>query len=171
MTQHPIASATADWLDDLLVDPNTGEVIEFTDTPPEAVVTDLAPNIDAKIDGYAAAIRRWEANAEVCKQEEQRYAVRRKIWENKAKRLKEWISYVMLTTNRQKVATPTTTAQIVPNGGKPGIDLHGDLAEIPTEYLKIETKPDMEKIRAALERGESLPFARLLDRGSHLRIK
>ncbi len=171
MSQHPIASSTADWLDDLLVDPNTGELLDVTDTPPEAVANDLASNIDAKIDGYAAAIRRWESNAEVCRQEEQRFAVRRKIWENKAKRLKEWISYVMLTTNRQKVATPTTTAQIVANGGKPGIDLHGDPAAIPTEYLEFVTRPDMAKIREALECGEKLPFATLMDRGSHLRIK
>ncbi len=171
MTQHPIASSTADWLDDLLVDPNTGELLDVTDTPPEAVVTHLASNIDANIDGYAAAIRRYKANAEICAQEERRYATRRKIEENKAKRLEEYVSYVMLSTGRQKVKTATTTAQIVPNGGKPGIDLHGDPATIPTKYLEFVTRPDMAKIREALERGEKLPFATLMDRGSHLRIK
>lgn len=173
---HPIQDHTADWLDELFdgmtVDPATGEIIA-TDHPPTEVVADLTSDLDSRIDGYANTLRRLDANAKVCAEEAERFSIRQRIFENRAKRLREWIAYSMALSGRTKVATAKTTATIVQNGGAVPLDIHEPAEAIPLEYVTTElvVKPNREKIRAALEAGEELPFARLMERGSHLRIK
>jgi hypothetical protein len=60
--------------------------------------------------------------------------------------------------------------KVVKNGGK--LPLSIDEGCVPEEYIKkvVVESPDKEKIRAALESGEVLPFASLGERGTHLKI-
>jgi hypothetical protein len=175
---HPIKSETADWLDEVFdgmaVDTETGEVSDLTySSPPPEIAADLAGDIDAKIDGYAAALRRMDVNAAICAVEAERFKNRQRIIENRARRLREWIAYCMALAGRKKVATATTTATIVQNGGELPLDIFEPVEQLPEEFVKAEVivRPDRLKIRKALESGADLSFARLMDRGSHLRIK
>lgn len=173
---HPIVSETADWLDEVFdgmtVDQATGEIFS-PDGPPAEIVEDLGADLDAKIDGYAAALRRLDANAAICAEEAERYKIRQRIIENRATRLREWIAYCMRVSGRKKVATATTTASIVQNGGKQPIAWHCKVEDLPMEYVitDIVVKPNTEKVRAALEAGEDIEFASLVPRGSRLQIK
>jgi hypothetical protein len=54
------------------------------------------------------------------------------------------------------------------NGGPQHIDITKD---VPEEYQRITVSADTKRIREALERGELLDFASLLERGRHLRIR
>lgn len=158
-----------DWLESMLVDEETGEIVGGA--MPQAVEADLAEGIESKIDYYAEAIRAFEANAAHCAEERKRWAIREKLWNNRIERVKEWIAFRMIQQGTKKVQTAATTASLVTNGGKQAIDVHGDIGSIPDEYLKWEPRVDTEAVRAALESGVDLPFARLMERGTSLRIK
>jgi len=43
--------------------------------------------------------------------------------------------------------------------------------ELPDKFKKVLALPNAEAIREALKRGEQVPGARLLERGSHLRVE
>jgi hypothetical protein len=61
------------------------------------------------------------------------------------------------------------TLAITANGGKPPLEITGD---VPAEFtVQPPPKPDQELIRNALDSGASLPFAHYGDRGVHLRIR
>jgi hypothetical protein len=70
----------------------------------------------------------------------------------------------------KEVTTDMHRIKVVKNGGK--LPLSIDDGCVPDEYIKkvVVESPDKEKIRAALESGEVLPFASLGERGTHLKI-
>ena len=58
------------------------------------------------------------------------------------------------------------------NGGKAPLIVDDEFVlDLPDEYLEWSAEPDRAKIRAALEAGEVLTFARLGERGQSMRIK
>ena len=159
--------------DQIMVNVLTGELIESPECElaREAFTKALADDIDSKLDHFGEAIRTFESNARACAEEKERFAIRERILLNKAKRAKEWLQYAMVMANRSKVGTALTTAWIQPNGGKAPVDLHGNPDEVPDEFVRYERRVDIDKVRAALEGGAELSFARLQPRGSHLRLK
>jgi hypothetical protein len=74
----------------------------------------------------------------------------------------------MAATNQRLIETPLFRISIQRNGGKTPIDIHG---EVPQEWCRIRYDADKERIRVALEAGESLPFAVLGERGERLVIR
>lgn len=64
---------------------------------------------------------------------------------------------------------------VVSSGGKQPIEYDGvvekDAPSLPEAFHARKIMADKEAIRAALERGENLPFARLLPRGRTVRIE
>jgi hypothetical protein len=89
--------------------------------------------------------------------------------ENNDKRMRDVLLLVMRDTlNQRKIQTDLHTFTICKNGGKQGVDI---FAEVPDSFQRIIYEPDTDKIREALENGEDLPFARLRERGEHVRIK
>ncbi|MCA0270146.1 MAG: siphovirus Gp157 family protein [Bacteroidetes bacterium] len=72
-----------------------------------------------------------------------------------------------------KVTTPSADYVSVKNGGVAPLDIDQMPAKDLPERFRVETitySPDKTRIREALARGETLHFARLLGRGSHLRV-
>ena len=71
------------------VDMETGEVID-TDK-----LNDLQMERDAKIENVACWIKELKAEAEAIKNEKQALADRKRVAENKAESLKNWLAYVL----------------------------------------------------------------------------
>ena len=71
---------------------------------------------------------------------------------------------------RRLVSARGVAFALVANGGVAPLVVP-DPDRVPAEYLKVVTMLDGDKVRAALAAGESLDFASLADRGSHLRVR
>lgn len=124
--------------------------------------------IEDKADNYAKIINELLGDAKKIKEEKQRLDQRQKIFENRAKALKQNLFNTMKSIGKTKFATDLFSFNIVQNGGKQSLTIDG---EVPKEYTKTIIENDTDKIRADLEAGKKLPFAHLESRGESLRIK
>lgn len=136
------------------------------------LILDTLESVDGefeiKAENYAKIIRNLESEISSIKEEEARLAARRRSRENNIQLLKNNLEASMKKTGKTKFKTTLFNFSIAKNGGKQKIEIFGDL---PKEYAKTIIEPDNEKIRKALESGNTLEFAKLLDRGESLRIK
>jgi hypothetical protein len=75
----------------------------------------------------------------------------------------------MQSEGMKKVETTRFRATVAMPGGKPALELIGD---VPPEYVEQEIihVTDKDKIRTELESGKVLPFARLVEKQPYLRI-
>jgi hypothetical protein len=133
---------------------------------------------DGKLDGYASFIRQKEFMAGMRKAEADRLSALAKTDANAAKRLKsflqEWLTFKQIA----KIETKFNKFWIQGNGGKQPMTLDSDIdvAHLKLlidgkKYVKTIEVVDTDLMRADLEQGVSLSFARLEDRGQSLRIK
>lgn len=150
-------------------DGNNGEISPRLEKMLQAIEAQLP----TEIDGYVCVIRELLGYAEECREESNRLAVRAQAWENKATWLKSRILATMLAIGEKKIKTARNTVTVCNNGGKLPLHLPERIESVPEEYLTSRTiiEPDSEKIRRELEAGKDLEFARLGERGVHLRIK
>lgn len=125
-----------------------------------------------KLDAYGAVIRQFELRAVARQAEIDRLAVRVRVDQNNAKRLKDRLLAFLDAQEVSKVETARYKFSACNNGGKLPVKLPEDVGTLPAEYRRVETRviADQEKIRAALEEGREVPGCRLLPRGRHLRI-
>lgn len=119
-----------------------------------------------KADGYAKVIKELLGNADVCKQEKIRLEARQKAFENRAKFLKQRLYENMKEMNKLKFKTDLFSFNIQANGGQQKLTVDG---QVPDEYCKLVE--DTDKIRKALEEGQTLEFAHLEPRGEGVRIR
>lgn len=119
-----------------------------------------------KADGYAKVIKELLGNADVCKQEKIRLEARQKAFENRAKFLKQRLYENMKAMNKLKFKTDLFSFNIQANGGQQKLTVDG---QVPDEYCKLVE--DTDKIRKALEEGQTLEFAHLEPRGEGVRIR
>lgn len=125
--------------------------------------------IELKMDDYAVVMTHLSGRVDLIQGEIERLTAMKQSIENHNKRMKERLLEVMRDTlHETKIKTDLHTFTICKNGGKQAIEFDGD---VPDNYKRIVYETDNDKIRAALEAGETLPFAHLKERGEHLRIK
>jgi len=60
---------------------------------------------------------------------------------------------------------------LVQNGGKLPLLVDVSVDGLPEEYIRLTKAPALDAIRADLEAGKELPFARFGERGNSIRIK
>lgn len=136
----------------------------------EAWEAELAQDLEGKIDGYASLISEIEARAAIREQEAER--IRRLVEADRraADSLRERLRLVWEERGLGKIQTARYAVSLARNGGKAPVDIY---SPVPPEWTKATTSvgPDRERIREALERGERLDFARLMERGSRIVIK
>lgn len=161
----------------------------------DAWLTETQEAEAAKLDRYGALVRTMEARAEIKEQEAKRLAERAQAERNAARRLKERLMLHLERTGRTKAQGNLYSFTVAQNGGKPPlvIDEGIDPMTLPVQYRRasmvllcptdetldalrdqcsrLEVEPDTAAIRAALDAGEFLPFARIGERGRHLRIR
>ena len=124
--------------------------------------------IEDKADSYAFIISGLKADISAMRAEEDRLATRRRVTNNHIETLKRVLEEAMRATGRLKFKTALHSFGIQKNGGRAPLDIYGD---VPDDYTITTTAPDNEAIRAALDAGEELDFARLQERGESLRIR
>lgn len=136
----------------------------------------VSEGLDAKIDGYCALVAEFEARAGARGAEAKRLAALAERDAKQADRLKSNLHAFMILHDYKKFETARYRVSVVANGGKvplviqPDVD-PTDLDEQFHRVIPAKIELDKEAVRSALEAGEDLVFAKLGERGSHLRIK
>lgn len=129
---------------------------------------DVARARDEKIDGYCMYVRKLESEQkglESIAREFSEKASRRKA---RIDLLKARLVDHLKSVGQVKVATERNTVSWQHNGGVVPIEIV-DAEEIPARYCKLV--PSNTLVREALEAGEEVPGAVMLERGCHLRIR
>jgi hypothetical protein len=126
--------------------------------------------IEVKADGYAVVLAEIEGRINIVNKEIGRLEAIESALSNTRRRMIDRLKNAMEDIGKKEIKTDLHKFKIVNNGGKLPITIQEDC--VPEEYTKTEVKitPDKDKIRAALESGEMLPFASLGERGTHLKI-
>jgi chromosome segregation ATPase len=127
-----------------------------------------------KLDNYAGLISELQSRVDIRKSEAKRLSDRASVDENKVKSLKSNLQKFFEAHQIKTIDTNRFSLTLAKNGGKLPLFLDSRPAEdYPEQYRQTATvtSPNREAIRAALESGEILDFARLGDRGQSLRIK
>lgn len=153
----------------------------------EAYFDQVGERLNDKLDGYCNLIKSAEAKAKIREDEAKRLKGLADTDRNFAQRLKDRLKYWLEVTGNTKVETPYHKIAVQANGGAVPLiwiasGLDGEPVEVrdpgpdwvntlPQEYVKQVPTIDNEAIRKSLESGEELPFAKLGDRGFHLRIR
>lgn len=126
--------------------------------------------LNYKVDAYATLIRKCEMTAAARSEEADALKAGARTEENKAKWLKANLKAAMERLGIKK-AGYIRTASICGNGGKPPLIVTVSAAELPPQYQRVVIVANEDAIRAAIEAGTVLPFARIEDRGTHVRVK
>lgn len=131
---------------------------------------ELETDLSRKVDGYCRLIRELESRAQARADEAARLMERSTIDESLGRRLRERLRLVWETRCLPAIETASFRVSLQRNGGKAPLDVHGT---VPPEFTKTKTvvEPDRERIREALDRGEKLDFALLMDRGTRISIR
>ena len=135
--------------------------------------SELEANLHGKLDAYGRLIAEIEARSAARLAESKRLAALAKVDATAADNLRERLRFVFEARGLKKVDTTTFRFALAANGGKQAVDIHGDVADLPAWAVKRETLvyPDKDSIRARLEAGEALDFARLMERTNRISIK
>jgi len=135
------------------------------------IATDEA--IATKLERYAKLVRSREALAKARSEEAKHLAERAKVAENEAARLKKVMKMALEALKLTKVDAGIFTVAIQANGGVTPLNVDLAPEELPEAYRTAKTvySANQEAIRAALDKGEELPFARYGERGNSLRIR
>lgn len=144
------------------------EDIGDDDTRVIELLEKIEADIRNKIDGYCGLMRKFKDYGAEAAAEAERYAHRAAMWNKKHQSLKDRLKLAMERMGERQIVTAKNTVTICGNGGQQPLEITG---HVPEEFQKTITKivDDTDRIRTALASGE-LPFARLKERGSHLRI-
>lgn len=157
---------------DALLDETGGELTPETESVVEEFFRELQSDQANKLNGYCHYLKKLESEAAVARATADQFRQKVAVRENAALRLKDRLKEFMIATGQKKaVTTEGWEIAVVNNGGKQPMDLDAT-APIPKEFM-VQPPPvaDKDLIRAALEGGAKLPFARLKERGQQLRIK
>lgn len=131
------------------LDEETGE---FWD---DAAFSALDMERNAKLEGCALWIKNLEADVEAMKAEEKKLAERRRVLENKAERMRDYVARSMQTFGDPRIET----ARVALSFRKSEALVIADGAEIPEAYVvtKTTTAPDKTALKKALKAGEVIP--------------
>lgn len=165
---------------------------DVTDEQAEEAITKWFEEIgearDAKLDNYAALYRTLDARAEMRKAEAARLTDLAAVDGNTAERLKKRLKVFFELHELTTVQTDHFRLSLVNNGGAAPIEVDDNVKEhpeqLPEEYRKVSFSVNMLAVREKLQiiaakqaagqeltADDQLPWARLGERGQHLRIK
>lgn len=127
---------------------------------------------ERKVDAYCSLIAEITARMAARKAEAERLYMSAKVSENAVVRLKTALLESFKILGIKKLETERFTVTVAGNGGMLPLIVDPLLnpETLPKELQRVTITADNEKIRAALEIAP-LPFAKLGERGTHLRIK
>ena len=133
------------------VDLETGEIIDIEK------LDQLQMDRDVKIENTALFIKNLLSDADQIREEEKKLADRRRVCENKANRLKEYLSGYLAG---EKFKAPRVA---ISYRKSESVNV-SDIGKIPDDYLKYkDPEPDKTKIKSALKAGVSIPGVELIE--------
>lgn len=143
-------------------DPEDQEAFENT-------LEGLNYELELKADDYAVVIMQLNGRSDMIGKEIERLTKIQKAIDGNVSRMKERLQYAMEQTGKTEIKTPLHTFKLVKNGGKAPLVL--DEQNVPDSFKKVVLEIDKTRIREALEDGQEFTWARIGERGQHLRIK
>lgn len=148
---------------------------DISDPAIEEAITEWIAEMDSdlktKVDGYAAYVTELLALAAARKDEAKRLRDRAAVNENAAKRLKERLLYALQERGIDKVETLRYTITVAKNGGVAPLSVQVPAEALPPRFQKVTIDADNQAIRAAIDAGEEVDGATLMERGTSLRIR
>lgn len=144
------------------VDEETGEVLGLGN------LDEVLPKFEDKAESTACYIMNLEAMAEAIREQEKVQSKRRQALENRAKRLRDYLSSCMTELGRDNLETPRVAI-----GFRKSTSVQIDHPElIPSDYMveKVTAAPDKTAIKKAIQEGAVVPGASLLE-SQNLQIK
>ncbi len=159
---YNITSNYLDILNNLEIDEETGELLNFDK------LEELDSKLEDKAEAVALYIKNEQSIAGQIKQEEASLAARRKQHENKAERLKDYLSYSLLSANKLKIETSKASLSFRKSES---VEVN-DIDLIPKEFIKVKTTESADKtaIKKALKSGQNIDGA-VLKINQNLQIK
>lgn len=159
---------TEEWLSmmNALNATEDGEISEEA----EVLMNEIEESLADKVDGCVGFRTELEARQKLCSDMADAYARKAYAWEKKKKWLEQRILFCLQRMGQKSLETALHKISVAANGGLQGVELTAD--DIPKEYVKIVEKasPDLDRMRKELLAGKELSFAKLKERGVHLRI-
>lgn len=137
------------------VDEETGEVLGL------GTLDDVLPKFEDKAESTACYIMNLEAMAEAIKKQEEVQSQRRKVLENKAKRLRAYLASCMTDLGQDKLETPRVAL-----GFRKSTCVQIDQMElIPKNFLveKVSVSPDKAAIKKVIQGGGDVPGVSILE--------
>lgn len=135
----------------------------------------LDGNLVERVTRCVAVINEQKALKEMTAAEIKKLEVLKKRRESRVERLQSMIEAVLVWAQLRHVDTPLGTVRIKGNGGVAPMQVDDvDPAEIAQQWpdlVVVTTTINAAAVRERLQRGESLPFARLMPRDTHLEIR
>lgn len=124
-----------------------------------------------KFDRYGHVISDLTLRASGYKERAKALAAAAAVLENSAERMKACLKEFMERHEMDRVDGEWYRFRVQKNGGKvPLVISDVDMAELPEELLRRTVEIDHGRVRAMLEAGMDLSFAKLGERGTNLRI-
>lgn len=133
------------------VDPETGEVLNID------ALNDLELERSEKLENYALAVKNFRAAAAAIKAEEDNLKARRERLGRTADRLSEILRSEL---NGEKIST----ARVQISYRKSQVTEILDMGSIPDKFLKFTAEPKKTEIKAAINAGESVSGAAVVER-------
>lgn len=157
-------------LGSLFEEQDDGELSPEREAILDAFFKEAMTNRDDKMDNYGALIRQFQLRAAVRKEEMERLAIRVRVDENAAKRLKDRLKEFMEIHELKKIETNRYQLRVQANGGKQAVEVACSPDSLPVIYQRIKIEADNDALRDAISSGAKVNGVTLLPRGSHLRI-
>lgn len=139
----------------------------------ESWFAELAEDRDRKLDGYGRYITELTARATAKRDEASRLLQRARTEEERARWLKDRLLRYLQDRGLKALDTPLHRFAVAGNGGRLPLVVDVEPEDLPEPY-RVEKRTflrDETEIRAALDRGDLLQFARYGERGCHLMIR
>lgn len=138
--------------------------------------TENADEIDAKLDGYAAVMAEFEARAEYRAGEAKRLSELASRDSANYQRLKERLLAFFIAQGIKKRETAKHIFTVAKAGGKQALEIEDGVSadDLPATFTTIipeQVVINKDAIREHLAEGNTLEYARLLERKDTLRIK
>lgn len=156
---------------------------QIDETGADEQSTLLINNWLAKLDGEVAGklesvgkfLRIQEMTALAADTEVERLRVRSLAAKRRVTRVKAAVLELLRLARLPRVETDTFTFTVAGNGGKAPVVVDAvdpdEVARTHPHLVVVRTEINTDAVRAELEAGKPLPFARLSERGQHLRVK
>lgn len=151
-----------------VIEDNNGEL----DKELELWFDNLADEREAKIESYCYLIAEYDARADARRQKVKELEAGARANENVVKRLKDRLLKAFEVFGWDKVKAGSLVVKRTKNGGKVPViwELPTNLDLLPPEFVKQVPTLDKEAVVAALEVTPDLGFAKVGERGFHIKI-